>query len=755
MPRFSVIVPAYKVQAYLQECLDSVLGQSYRDFELLAVDDCSPDSCRDIIEQAAAADSRVVPVLLSRNVGLGPARNAGIHRAAGDYLLFLDGDDTLTPGSLQALAERLEATGSPDVLVYDYERTYWWGGTVRNVRSALLAERPPDVFPLSERPDLLRLLMVVWNKAYRRDFVEREGLTFPPGYYEDTPWTYPALLSAGTIATLDRVCVRYRQRRQGSILHTSGRKHFDVFDQYDRVFAFLAARPELAHWKPVLHGRMIDHLTAIYRNRGRLPRDSRKEFFARSREVTRRHRPVGSTDPALDPHSSRAGMRRVLVQHGARHTFQFLQDAERLRRRAREGAQASVRRGRAAGRRLYYLLQRQQPLDPDLAVFAAYWNKGYSCNPAAVEACVRELAPHIRTAWVTTPEYAHTLPSGVLRLQPGSLAYWKAMARGTYFVNNVNFGNQWVKRDGQVHVQTHHGTPLKHMGLDLQEYPAAADSLDFERLLQRVDRWDYSVTSNRHSTLCWERAYPAGYTPLEYGYPRNDVLFTATPEDVARLRAGLGVPDDAVALLYAPTHRDYQRTYQPRLDLARVSRLLGPGFVILTRRHYFYDAGAGVPDGSRIIDVSDHPSVEKLCLASDALVTDYSSLMFDYANLGRPVVVHADDWEVYRAARGTYFDLMATPPGLVSRSEDELVDLFATGAWNGPRSRELLTAFRNRFPSFDDGHAAERVVRRVFLGQDVPAPSAHTVAAAPAADPAQVVEASEPASGNVRPEQHS
>ncbi len=74
--------------------------------------------------------------------------------------------------------------------------------------------------------------MVVWNKAYRRDFVERTGLTFPPGYYEDTPWTFPALMSAETIAVLDRVCVHYRQRRQGSILGTVSHRHFDVFDQY-------------------------------------------------------------------------------------------------------------------------------------------------------------------------------------------------------------------------------------------------------------------------------------------------------------------------------------------------------------------------------------------------------------------------------------------------------------------------------------------------------------------------------------------
>lgn len=132
-----------------------------------------------------------------------------------------------------------------------------------------------------------------------------------------------------------------------------------------------------------------------------------------------------------------------------------------------------------------------------------------------------------------------------------------------------------------------------------------------------------------------------------------------------------------------------------------------------------FGLAAGAP---RLVDVSSHPSVEELCLASDALVTDYSSLMFDYATLDRPIVIHADDWEAYEAARGTYFDLRATPPGAIARTEDELVDIFATGHWQGSRSAQLRASFRSRFCSHDDGHAAERVVRRVFLGECVPTP---------------------------------
>ncbi|MER8161766.1 bifunctional glycosyltransferase family 2 protein/CDP-glycerol:glycerophosphate glycerophosphotransferase [Streptomyces sp. NPDC094472] len=731
MPRFSVIVPAYEVQPYLNDCLRSVLEQDFTDLELIAVDDHSPDACGAIIDEAAARDPRVRPVHLPENAGLGRARNAGIRRATGDYLLFLDGDDTLAPGSLRAIADRLARTGEPQVLVFDYARVDWTGEAVRNVRAELLRQGDPEdpedphtrqVFRLDQRPELLRLLMVAWNKAYRRDFVRKEGFAFPPGFYEDTPWTFPVLLTAESIAVLDRVCVHYRQRRRGGILRTTSRRHLDVFEQYDRVFRFLDARPGLAHWRPALFQRMVDHFGVIAAAPGRLPVRARAEFFRRAGAHHRRYRPLGAATP-----SGRARWRGLLLRLGARRAYQLLRGADRLRRRTAGCGRTAYARARAAALWLHYRLQRCRPVDPGLAVFAAYWHRGYACHPAAIEAKVRELAPGVRTAWITTPEYAHTLPPGVRRLHPGSAAYWTALARARFLVSNVNFTQGMRKRPGQIHLQTHHGTPLKHMGLDLRDRPAAARGMDFGRLLERVDRWDYSLSANRHTTLVWERVYPSGYTTLPYGAPRNDVFQHTTEDEVARLRARLGIPAGTVAVLYAPTHRDYQRCYVPRLDLERVARALGPGFTLLVRTHYFHAPATGavspsgrgldVPGNGRVLDVSGHGRVEELCLAADALITDYSSLMFDYANLDRPIVIHADDWDAYRAARGAYFDITAAPPGPVSRTEDELIALFAGGAWCGPRSAALRAAFRARFCPYDDGRAAERVVRRVFLGE--------------------------------------
>ncbi|MEV7887735.1 bifunctional glycosyltransferase/CDP-glycerol:glycerophosphate glycerophosphotransferase [Streptomyces sp. NPDC002817] len=716
MPRFSVIVPAYQVQAYLHECLDSVLSQSCPDLELIAVDDCSPDACGAIVDEFAARDPRVRPVHLAENRGPGGARNAGLAAATGDYLVFLDGDDTLTPDALRAVADRLKETGDPDVLVHDHALTDWTGEAVRDGFATQLTEEGPAPFRLEDRPGLLRLMTVAWNKVYRREFVERAGFSFPPGHYEDTSWTYPALMTAETLATLDRVCVHHRLRRQGTVLG-AGRGHFDVFDQYDRVFAYVDQHPRLAQWRPVLFRRMVDHLSTLFTERHRLPRGIRAEFLLKARAHYRRYRTPGHPVPL------RARLRHTLVRLGLHRTYRALELAKRLSRRTALRAARLAKALRTAALRLHYRVQLRLPLRADHAVFAAYGNRGHSCNPGALEQAFRTHAPHIRTAWIAGAEHHHTIPTAARRLRPGSAAYWTALARSKYLVDNVDFDRRLVKRPGQILVQTQHGTPLKHMGLDLQERPAAARGMDFTALLDGVDKWDYLLSANRHTTLTWERVYPGTYTTLEYGYPRNDVFQQATSQDVRRLRESLGIPEGTVAILYAPTHRDYRRTQRPALDLDRVLRRLGPRFVVLARAHHRH-GGPLATSAGRIIDVTDHPSVESLCLASDALVTDYSSLMFDYANLDRPIVIHAtdDDHAAYEAARGTYFDLRAFPPGAVARSEDELTDIFASGHWRGSRSAQLRSAFRERFCAYDDGRAAERVVRHVVLGQTEPAP---------------------------------
>ena len=370
----------------------------------------------------------------------------------------------------------------------------------------------------------------------------------------------------------------------------------------------------------------------------------------------------------------------------------------------------------------HYGQRLREPLDPDLAVFAAYWNRGFQCNPRAIYEKARELVPGMRGVWVVGRKHVPHFPAGVPHVVAGTEEYFDAIARARVLVNNVNFANHLVKREGSTHVMTHHGTPLKTMGLDLRGAAVASERMDFDALMRRCARWDFSVSSNPLSTEVWERVYPLDYETLETGYPRNDVLAAATPETVKAARDAVGLEDGQVAVLYAPTHREWNDEHVVMLDLEAVAADLPDDHVLLARSHYFYGRGKRAA-GERLRDVSAHPSVEELCLAADVLVTDYSSIMFDYAVLDRPIVIHAPDWEVYRDMRGTYFDLPAEPPGVVTRTAPEVARALASGEAAGEPAAALRAAFRARFCAWEDGRAAERVVRRVWLGEAVAPPA--------------------------------
>ncbi|MFF8590520.1 CDP-glycerol glycerophosphotransferase family protein [Streptomyces sp. NPDC015220] len=738
MPRLSLVVPVYKVQGYLAECLDSVLGQDCTDFEVIAVDDCSPDGSGAILDQYAERDARVHVIHLTENVGLGRARNAGMEKAQGDYILFLDSDDTLSAGALGAICDRLEETGDPEILVYDYARTYWDGRVRPNQRADLLRPSGPDVFPLADRPQLLDLLQIVWNKVYRRDFVARHGLTFPPGYYEDAPWTFCSMISAERIAVLDRICVLYRQRREGgNILKTRSRKHFDVFDQYRRVFDFLDARPELARWRAPLFRKMVDHYLTVLERPDRLPHDARAEFFHRAAADYRARVPEGFQRPV-----GGRGHKYGMMERDAYTALAGATAAVKLRQTVRTRTRTAINRSKRGAMGVFYQSQLRLPLDENLALFSAYWSRSVSCNPAAIDAELARLAPHMRRVWAMRPEAAERAPRGVEVVRVGSKEYWSALARAKYLVNNVNFADNVVKREGQVHLQTHHGTPLKTMGLDQRKYPASTD-MNFDKLLERCDRWDFSISSNRFSTAVWERVYPCSYVSLESGYPRNDVLVNATFDDVRRARAALGLTDGAKAFLYMPTHREYQPGFTPSLDLARLAEELGPDVTLMVRGHYFYGSSPHVAElrrSGRIVDVSGHARVEELYLAADALITDYSSAMFDYAVLDRPIIIFAPDWDIYSAVRGTYFNLLQESPGAVATSQAELIRLLTADEYDDADAAERRAAFRRRFCEFDDGRAAERVVRRVFLGETTPLPVVPFAERTHAPTPAQALE---------------
>ncbi|MGW2443994.1 CDP-glycerol glycerophosphotransferase family protein [Streptomyces sp. NPDC001494] len=706
MPHLSVIVHGPNTQGHLTELLAALETRPLPDIEVIVA--AVGDWARETAEEHAP-ETIVVP--LPEGTGDGAARAAGAARASGRWLHFVHAKDGLPAGASRTVAERAaELDDTVDVLLFDHVTTTWRTAAAPSSGGRHLAAAGRAALALDDAADLLRLAPLLGTRALRAEFwrAHEDLLTT-----DDEPYAaYAALLRAGRVACLNQVAYDDRRLRPESLPPLAPEDRYALVDRYESLLPLTRDRRAA---RAVLYDLMVRDLLRTFA-REDLPDAVAREFFRRASLAAVRWRPENHHRPA-----GLEGVRHTLLEDGAYTRYRAFQAANRTRRAARKAVRDRKRQLGAKVRDQQYRRALSRPVDPGLAVFAAYWERGVACNPAAIAARLGELAPHIRRVWVVSKENAALLPPGTDHVIPGTRRYWETLATAKYLTNNVNFPNAVVKRPEAVHLQTHHGTPLKRMGLDQRDHPAAAKGLDFAALLARVDKWDYSVSANSHSTRMWERAYPARYTSLDHGYPRNDVFYTSGAAEVRAARERLGIAPGARAVLYAPTHRDYEAGFTPRLDLAALADRLGGDTVLLVRAHYFYGGAAspltGLRRSGRIIDVSSYDPVEELCLAADALVTDYSSIMFDYANLDRPIVIHADDWETYRTTRGVYFDLMADHPGQVARTQEELTEILTSGAWRDESAAKARAAFRRRFCEYDDGRAAERVVRRVFLGE--------------------------------------
>jgi CDP-glycerol glycerophosphotransferase len=339
VPGISVIVPVYRVAEFLPACLDSILSGDF-DIEVIAVDDASPDTSGAILDQRAAADPRLRVVHLDHNGGQGHARNLALEQAAGEYVWFVDGDDTVADGGLAAITASL-AVGKPDVLLINWQSLYPGDRTEPNPYASLLPAVPADGCTLEEQPQLINLTMTSWSKLFRRDFLSGLGVSFAGGIHEDIQVTCAALLGADVIGAVEAVCYRYRRERKGSAMATTSPGQFAVFDAYHRVFELLASRdasgqPVSDAMRAAIFERAIWHYTTVLQTTGigvgrvglpgLVPRAERHRFFRRMNEDFERYRPASYQHPA-----GARGAKLRLVEGGAYLTYSWLEPLNQAR----------------------------------------------------------------------------------------------------------------------------------------------------------------------------------------------------------------------------------------------------------------------------------------------------------------------------------------------------------------------------------------------------------------------------------------
>ncbi len=339
--------------------------------------------------------------------------------------------------------------------------------------------------------------------------------------------------------------------------------------------------------------------------------------------------------------------------------------------------------------------------------FESFMGQQATCNPLALD---RELARRLPDAprfWGVA-NLSVAVPPGSVPVVRGSRAWWDARQASRFVITNEWLSNTYAHNPGQLVLQTWHGTMFKTVGLDRKN----ADQLTRRALLNERSKWDWLLSQNRHSSDVFRTAYAWDKEIWEEGYPRNDALVSQPRGPVREL---LGIREDQVALLYAPTWREDRNDLVTFLDLARLMTDLGDGYVLLLRGHsrtMGYGADVQLPG---VLDVTSYPNITDLYLAADAMITDYSSVMFDYSVTGRPMIFFVPDIEEYSGSlRGTYFDLASTAPGPVLETQEAVRDAIANLTGHSPRYAEKYRAWRDRFNRYDDGHSAERVIDRLL-----------------------------------------
>lgn len=378
---------------------------------------------------------------------------------------------------------------------------------------------------------------------------------------------------------------------------------------------------------------------------------------------------------------------------------------------------------------------RTLPLDPDLVLYQAHSGAAMACNPYAIftELLADPEFARLKHVWVLDSkaelrrrkrEYAGH--AGVRFVADGSPAYLKALATAKYLIQNTSFSAYFVKRPGQVYVNTWHSITVKTLGYDVP-----GGNHGSRNMVRNLLMADYVVSPNPFMTGIFAHSYRLqGLFPgriLEFGYPRNDVtMHTPRAEVIEELRQrGIEVDPAKRIVLYAPTWRGTLGDIRGGTeDLEEVRSRLAAGidtdaYQILIKPHQFHYGRLTAEERRSGRFIPRQFNANRLLAAVDILISDYSSIAFDFMVTDRPVLFYIPDLADYTAERGLYFTTDELP-GPVTADLDDLAgwinELDATTAASAAR----YAAMKDRLCAREDGKAARRVVDAVFRGSEHP-----------------------------------
>lgn len=370
-----------------------------------------------------------------------------------------------------------------------------------------------------------------------------------------------------------------------------------------------------------------------------------------------------------------------------------------------------------------FILMGKTPVKKNYVVFESFLGKQYSDNPRAIYEYMLEHYPNYQLYWSVDRKFDQPFKDHQVKiLKRFSLKWALIMPRAKYWVINARLPLWLPKPNHTTYLQTWHGTPLKRLALDMDEvHMPATDTKSYkENFVRSTSKWDLLISPNHYSTNIFKRAFQFNKRIVESGYPRNDYLVVNNnKQSILTLKQKNKIPLNKKVLLYAPTWRDNQffgkgrYSFKINMDLDLLQKELDDDYIVIIRMHYLIAEQLNLEKYEEFIyDFSSHEDIRELYLISDVLITDYSSVFFDYANLKRPMIFYVYDIDNYRdQLRGFYFDLEKKAPGPLVKTTDKLIDkikVLTTEEFNYDET------FYQEFCALEDGKATERILANLL-----------------------------------------
>lgn len=382
-------------------------------------------------------------------------------------------------------------------------------------------------------------------------------------------------------------------------------------------------------------------------------------------------------------------------------------------------------------------IAREMEVNDKQIIFSSFQGRLYSCSPKAIyEYMINDSQfDDYKFIWAfNKPEQKQNLfvDGRTVLVKYNSKDFFKYLASSKYWIFNFKTPDYFIKKENQIFVQCWHGTPLKRIGMDIEvDGNAATDKKEIHQsYLDDAKKYDYFISPSRYATERFIssfglKALNKENIIIEQGYPRNDKLSNFKADDIVEIKRKLNIALDKKVILYCPTFRDDQykpgigHTYQLGVNLLRLKEKLGNGYFLLLRLHYLVSNKIDISQFKGFaLDVSSYDDINDLYLISDVLVTDYSSVFFDYANLNRPMIFYMYDRELYQGTLRDFYLNLKDLPGPIIEDERKLIGALRNTDEIMCKYQEKIRQFSSVYNYLDDGLATKRTVKELMNNEN-------------------------------------